>query len=170
MTENWRGVQRVAKRGIAGTIFVLLLLGGSAAVFSALAAGVNALTAVDESASQSTGYNSGGTSPAVSYSNQVSQGNTITTGQGVSASNSRAASNSAQASFATTQLDFADRLNYSLQHMHSPVSGAIDTGGVVLGDRLSRSFGGFMSNLLQFLFVEQADNSVSAASTSGPHG
>lgn len=159
MTENWRGVQRVVKRGIAGTIFVLLLLGGSAAVFSALAAGVNALTAVDESSTPSTAYNGNGSysapvsplspaqSPAVSYANPISPGNP-----------------------SNAQMDFTDRLNYALEHMHSPVSGAIDTGGVVLGDRLSHSFGGFMSNLLQFLFVEQADSSGSAGSTGGPRG
>lgn len=177
-----KSVQRVAKQIVAGTIFVTLLLGASAAVFSALAAGITSLSNADSYTSTttftthppvsgssasttgtgpigSTETNPGGTNPVSTSSRLTNSGD----GSPVQLNGGLSSGPQATAAAATGQvagnLNWGDRISNSLAHMHSPVTEALDSGGVTLGNQLSHSFGHVLSNLIQFLFVEQADGS-----------
>lgn len=175
MDANLKNLQKIIKHAVAGTIFVALLIGGSAAVFSAAAAGVTALSTTDSSSSSS--YSSSTTrSSTSSLDNQPSQNpvSSPSTQNNPGAASSNPIGLSGQigsfppqstAGVSTSSQvmsvgDFTDRLNNQLVHSHSPVSEALDSGGVMLGNKVSHSFGHFLSNVLQFLFVEQSDGST----------
>lgn len=186
MDNQIKSVQRLAKRIVAGTIFVTLLLGASAAVFSALAAGITALsnansynsttqatlsgsaskneTGVTGSTEANAGVTTTTTSPMISSggSSPVGLTGSLPSGPGQPMQNPAATGYNGQVA---GNLNWGDRVSNSLDHMHSPVTEALDSGGVTLGNQVSHSFGHVLSNLIQFLFVEQADSSNSANST-----
>ena len=183
MNDSWAGIQRIAKRAFATGLFVLLLLGASAAAFSALAAGVTALSNVRGSYLGQTGQPAAQQVPAAGAS--VPQGLPYANGGGTRGLSGTAVpaqpfgqANPGLANSGAgvptlgqgqTAVDvvpsLTDRINYQLDHMHSPISSAIDSGGVVLNQKIQHTFGRFMANLLQFLFVEQSDGSPSAHSS-----
>lgn len=151
-------IRRLAKRMLAAVLFVLLLMGGGAAAFTALAAGISALS--DASANLSTvqvvsvtpgtGLTQGVQSPSSSL--QAPNQTSGVTNETKTQSNIESPYGTPSAS-----VTMADQWDYNLSHMHSPVGDAVDAGGVVIGQKVQQVFGGLLSGLLQTLFLEQND-------------
>ena len=168
MDIEWKRVQSIARRMVAGVLFVLLLFGASATVFSAAAAGINALSTMDTGGSATiVGSVESTVLPSTSAMAMSTGGDAASVAQNSgSGSLLSLPSSTTSSSLGSGSLGFTDRLNYSIDHMHSPVSGAMDRGGIVLGNHISHSFGRFLSNVLRFLFVEQSDGNSASSSTS----
>lgn len=157
MSESWLALQRIAKRGLAAGLFLLLLLGGSAAALSILAAGISALSGVGATAAYpaaglSTGTPTAAALPPAAQTQNSPSGNASATvnGAGVvpGASTAYAAG-----------ISRSNQFSNQLDQMHSPIGAAIDSGGVLLGNRVQSLFGSVLSGVLQALFLEQPDTS-----------
>jgi|SRR5579875_1295714 len=171
MGKSWADVQRLLKRGLAGLLFILLLLGGSAAVFSLLAAGISqlsnsyrepqpvvAVTTAKQTTNPNDGQQNQAQTPSVQYPN-VSNGSTqYLQGQD---SVDNVTPNAASASSGQ------DASNDAFTHMHSPIGDAMDNGGVYLGQQIGRTFGSLLKGALQTLFLEQNDAATTGAGNNG---
>lgn len=166
MSGSWSEIRQWLKHIVAGTIFTLLLLGASAAVFSALAAGISALSSADKEIPVPTNMqtiptneNTTGNMVSRSYS-----GNTGTPNNGLGAlplqeyANQPSYDVNAEPS-ANVPMDPEQQWNYELDHMHSPIGDAMDSGGVYVGERIQETFGHLLKGVLQTLFLEQNDTS-----------
>jgi hypothetical protein len=142
MSNGLERLSQYIKRGLAATMFTVMLVGSCAAALSALAAAVSALSG---------NYNNGDRQMAVSTQVPVSTPTAAPTGHV-----SDGAQATAQPQPKAASVDVMDQLNAKVDRMHSPIQEALDYGGVVLGDKVQDSFGEILSSLLQTLFVEQA--------------
>lgn len=153
MNDTIYQLRKFARKGLAATLFTLLLFGASTAALSAFAAGVNALSGMHSS-------------PVSVAPAQVTQpaanptpAQTLTGRDGKSVapqvtSPTGALPNPTQ-DIGVTTASYVDSLNEKLDHMESPIGHSLDTGGVVLGEKVQQTFGQVMSGLMQTLFLEQ---------------
>ncbi|WDL96325.1 hypothetical protein [Alicyclobacillus sp. ALC3] len=162
------------KHGLAMFLFLGILLGGGTAAFSLLAASIATLSnlssntqivGVTPSAAQSSVGQSGGqssltrtsstvTAPPQGSTGTATSSNTTSTGPG----NSLPASTGESAwtgGNQTTGQSVINQLNNQVDHMHSPLMGVVDSGGVVVGDRVQAAFGHVLASFVKALFLEQ---------------
>jgi hypothetical protein len=141
MSNGLGRLPKYMKRGLAATLFTIMLVGSCAAALSALAAAVSALSG---------NYNIGQRQMATSTQVSVTP-STIAPTEHVSPQ----AQATGQRPPVAASADVIDQLNAKVDRMHSPIQQTLDYGGVVLGDKVQQSFGQILSGLLQTLFVEQ---------------
>jgi len=144
--------QRVLKTTLAALLFILLLVGGSAAAFSALAAGISTLSGVTHGM-----VAAGAPAPTI-----VSAPSPATTTAAVKPSRSTSSIDLPPIVYNTAATEaspatIARQLNAQIDQMHSPIGEAIDNGGVVVGEGIESTFGHFLSGILQTLFLEQSN-------------
>lgn len=177
-TRRW--VREQAKHALAMAMFLAVLIGGGAAAFSLLAAGISALSNVSapvsapSAASGMSGAGLGtGSRSAATTGNNARQpqlfGSAPTTGVPAADSGTRTGTGEQAwtGTTSTTGPTVIDQLNNDLNHMNSPIIGAIDTGGVTVGNRVQGAFGRFLAGLINTLFLEQSDSGSSSSAASG---
>lgn len=161
-------LQHIIKRGIAIVLFVLLLVGATGAVLSAVAAGVTTLGNPRAQLYQSTPSATAQT-PSQVVPTTTSTGQPATQPAGQSTSQ-----NTYPFSQTATQVSpsVVDKLNAKLRGMQSPVMARLDSGGVSLGEQVQNSFGQLLAGLLQTMFVERTDqgSTTQTNSTGGQSG
>jgi hypothetical protein len=154
MQETLEQFQHYIKRGLAMVLFMVLLVGASAAALAAFAASVTALSGLNHRDFVSPSVAAAQTSPLSG------------------ASHSQSAPSSAKplptppqptSNMPARHETFVNQLNQKLDHMHSPVGESLDSGGVVLGQQVERGFGNLMSGLLQTLFFERPDQAAGSS-------
>lgn len=166
MDESWSRLQQLLKRGFAAALFVLLLVGGSAAAFCAFAAAMTAL--------------SGRPDVTVVPSTTVAQATGTTDQSGSAQLPAQTPANAdtwpTQTTPGTTQpaqptgTSASSGLSDSgTDGYYSPVGDAIDSGGVVLGMRLQHAFGSLIGGLLQTLFLTQKQPVTQAVGSTGTY-
>jgi len=183
VVKTKREIRRLAKRALAATLFILLLIGGGAAAFTALAAGISALSdavivnrplalttmAPDSSKVVQVPLSPTPTSASTYNGSSMPPTNSASANPApTSADNSNMVNNPVlETPYSTTTgtVTAADQWNYDLTHMHSPVGEAVDNGGFVLGQKVQQVFGGLLGGLLQTLFLEQSDTPQTGATT-----
>lgn len=144
----------MAKHVFAGAIFVLLVIGGCAAVFSAIAAGINGLNNLDARQPQTT------VTISVPAGTSNANGSSVTDlqpGQALSPPVEYPNTPVIPAPSTSTGATGADQnvMNSEVAHLTSPVGDAIDSSGIIIGNRLQQTFGSLLKGLLEALFVEQ---------------
>lgn len=161
-TSALQEAQKVAKRTLALMLFLGILLGGGTAAFSLLAAAIGALSnlsaypqpvtvTVPATAPATTSGGAGGT-PSVNLttsenpSSSSANSSSTAPGSGESGWNSTAP---------TTGTSAVNRLNNEISHMHSPIMGMVDSGGIAVGNKVQNAFGHVLSGLIKALFLEQ---------------
>jgi hypothetical protein len=188
-----KNMTRLAKRGFAGILFGLLIVGACAAAFAALAAGITSLSSLTgQKAVSAVALNQGSSPGQSAVSNSSLQGGTSSTQTytWVSPSTQSASSslpngqnngqtptiypNSTQVEIPAASIT-ASNVNsastnlddpWGITHMHSPIGDAIDSGGVMLGEHVQHTFGSLLKGVLQTLFLEQNDNTGAGANQS----
>ncbi|CAM3729581.1 hypothetical protein [Alicyclobacillus pomorum] len=147
MSNGLENLPQYIKRGLAATLFTVMLVGSCAAALSALAAAVSTLSGNYSSGERQMALSTqvpASTSTAAP-TEHVSDGTQATGTQATPLPQPKAAS-----------VNVMDELNAKVDRMHSPIQQTLDYGGVVLGDKVQQSFGQLLSGLLQTLFVDQS--------------
>jgi hypothetical protein len=139
MKSTWMQIRRYVKRGLAGVLFSLLVLGASAAALSMVAAGIRALSGPAAlpagpvgASTDAPGVAAGGDPGALS--GQSSPLSPVT------------------AAGSPGRLDAWDQ---RLAGMQSPIGHTLDRGGVIVGVHVQDAFGRLLSGLLETLFLER---------------
>lgn len=198
VNDMTQSVKNGLKRALAVVLFTLLLVGAAAAVLSAFAAGVTALSNVHvgfalsgvsapsvttmgptTSSSQQGGTTYGNTAQGQTGTTTSTLQGTVgpgSTGQRTtnpplnSGQQGGQSDTSVQNQAVVTGPSAVDRVNQELSQMQSPVMQNLDAGGVSLGDKVQNAFGQFLGGLLQTLFVEQPNQGNSAGTPSQSGG
>jgi Spy/CpxP family protein refolding chaperone len=146
MAELWKTALRRAKTMVAAGLFMALVVLAAAVVMSAAALGISALATAHSGATpEPVSASEAGGGAAQTGLSGTSEWNVSPPMAGSSGRNS--------GEFVSS----VDELNDSLAQMHSPVTAALDSGGVVLGERVHDTFGRFLARLLETLFVAEPD-------------
>lgn len=140
---------------LALLLFLGILIGGSAAALAVLAAGISAISSPSRTISVSSSTTRTVQSTAPKVSGQATNSSVITKPTTTSIVSSGAG-----------HVDFSQRLNNQIDHMHSPIGDAIDNGGVALGNQVQTIFGNVLSGVLKSLFLEQPDHASTTTVTS----
>ncbi|MBX5436371.1 MAG: hypothetical protein IRZ33_04045 [Alicyclobacillaceae bacterium] len=177
----WTELGRYLKRGLAMILFVLLLIGGGTSALMAVAAGVSALSraSAPQGVPTHTGAwlgghagdageaGTGGSPPGTSGTAGID----ATPGEiGTSGTQSAAAAGQMQSGTTIAAESWSDRINDRIDHMHSPLGAAIDSGGYVIGNRMEQAFGSLLAGVLQTLFLERPNTSAVAGEGSAAAG
>ncbi|GGJ09391.1 hypothetical protein GCM10010885_18120 [Alicyclobacillus cellulosilyticus] len=140
-------LKRGLKHAIAGAVFIILLVGGTAMVLSAIAVGISSL--------------------AAAYPGQAARPADLAAEAALPpqspAGDAQAFPPQDESSRAPSRTGIAAH-GASLAPsttMYSPLGAAIDEGGVVIGNHIQRAFGSLLSGLLQTLFLEQPGGEAS---------
>ncbi|MCL6636995.1 MAG: hypothetical protein K6T26_03510 [Alicyclobacillus sp.] len=156
MDGGWQYIGQLCKRGLAAVLFCLLVVGASAAALTAVAAGIRTLSAATspQAVPATSGwpgaagrradasYGDAGGTPAVPGEGQWGTDTASGLGMGPSAAGSGVGATG------------------GWSRAYSPVTHALDAGGVALGLRVQNAFGHLLSGVLQTLFFEQIDSPV----------
>ncbi len=159
------------KHGLAMFLFLGILLGGGTAAFSLLAASIATLSNLSSSsqtihftpssAQSGVGQSGGQTalpqpSSAVTAAQQPSAGNA---GTGTTRNTTSLTAPTGESAWnggnQTAGQSVINQLNNQVDHMHSPLMGVVDSGGVVVGDRVQAAFGHVLASFVKALFLEQ---------------
>jgi hypothetical protein len=154
MHKSVEELRRKLKLLLAGGLFCVLLMGAAAGSFAGLAAGISALSNADkplpvvmvtppETEQPPAAYTNPNPSYEVPYGYDVPQ---------------------------TESTIPSDALSQQLDRMQSPIGDAVDTGGVLLGNRVQDAFGNMLAGVLKTLFLERPDGTSSVREGSGQNG
>ncbi|MDQ0190491.1 hypothetical protein JI721_13755 [Alicyclobacillus cycloheptanicus] len=183
--KDW--IRQMLKRALAMTLFLGVLIGGGAAAFSLLAAGISALsnaTAQTQSQSDAAQTTAAGSGSSTTGTAAPSAGSVAPSAGSAASPASSAAADDGQLygdtgaygaygeagwseSSAQPAPSVIDKLNNQLDHMSSPIMGAIDGGGITVGNRVQSAFGRMLAGVINTLFLEQNDAPASSAASAG---
>ncbi|MCL6598209.1 MAG: hypothetical protein K6T81_05650 [Alicyclobacillus macrosporangiidus] len=139
MKSTWMQIRRYVKRGLAGVLFSLLVLGASAAALSMVAAGIRALSGPAALPAEPV--------TASTAAPSVAAGGYPAPLPGQAGSLPLATSAGEQGTL--------DAWDHRLVGMQSPIANTLDRGGVILGLHVQEAFGRLLSGLLETLFLER---------------